>query len=105
MTIIANPIYDVVFKYLLEDLNIAKGLFSRIIGEEIESIEVKSQETIYEEVLIDHPGLRLLRLDFKAVICTKNPLFDPEDKTHDAPEFLRKKILTVWYYQQLQICQ
>ena len=31
---IANPIYDVVFKYLLEDNKIAKKLISLIIGEE-----------------------------------------------------------------------
>ncbi len=47
MIFIANPIYDVVFKYLLEDLNIAKGLFSRIIGEDTESLKVKSQETMH----------------------------------------------------------
>jgi hypothetical protein len=35
---IANPIYDVVFKYLLEDNKIAKKLISLIIGEEIQSL-------------------------------------------------------------------
>jgi hypothetical protein len=30
--ILANPIYDVVFKYLLEDLEIAKELLSTILG-------------------------------------------------------------------------
>jgi hypothetical protein len=38
--IIANPIYDVVFKYLLEDLEIARELLSMILGEEIVSIEI-----------------------------------------------------------------
>ena len=32
MITIANPIYDVVFKYLLEDLDIARDLLSLIIG-------------------------------------------------------------------------
>ncbi|MCP4402531.1 MAG: hypothetical protein GY801_35150 [bacterium] len=32
---IANPIYDVVFKYLLEDNEIAKLLISTIISEEV----------------------------------------------------------------------
>ena len=31
--IIANPIYDVVFKYLLEDVEIARELLSTILGE------------------------------------------------------------------------
>lgn len=93
MIYIANPIYDVVFKYLLEDLDIAKGLLSRIIDEEIESLEVQSQETMAEVVLLQHPALRLLRLDFKAVICKKNPLYREEDKDSKVPKFLRKKIL------------
>jgi hypothetical protein len=32
---IANPIYDVVFKYLMEDNKVAKKLISTIIGEKI----------------------------------------------------------------------
>jgi len=36
---IANPIYDVVFKYLLDDNRIAKLMISKIIGEEIETLE------------------------------------------------------------------
>ena len=93
MIFIANPIYDVVFKYLLEDLSIAKGLFSRIIGEEIESLEVKSQETMHEDIFKEHPGLRLLRLDFKAVICIPNPLYNPQNQASKESPFLRKKIL------------
>ena len=34
--LIANPIYDVVFKFLMEDAKIAKLLLSSIIGENIE---------------------------------------------------------------------
>lgn len=30
--LIANPIYDVVFKYLLEDIEIARGLLTAILG-------------------------------------------------------------------------
>ncbi len=43
--IIANPIYDVMFKYLLEDMEIARELLSTILGEEVQSLEVKHQET------------------------------------------------------------
>ena len=46
--IIANPIYDVVFKYLLEDIDIARELLSTILGEEIIGLEVKPQETAME---------------------------------------------------------
>lgn len=67
--IIANPIYDSVFKYLLEDLDIAKALISTIIGEEIISLDVKPQETLAE---IDSHVLTIFRLDFKAVIKTQD---------------------------------
>ena len=43
--IIANPIYDVVFKYLLEDAEIARDLLSTILGEEVVQLEFKPQET------------------------------------------------------------
>jgi hypothetical protein len=65
--IIANPLYDVVFKYLLEDTEIARGLLSAILGEEIQSLEVKPQETSVET----GASLRILRFDFKAVIRTQ----------------------------------
>ena len=42
--IIANPIYNVVFKYLLEDLEIARLFLSRIIGEEIVEVRLQPQE-------------------------------------------------------------
>jgi hypothetical protein len=62
--IIANPIYDVVFKYLMEDLDIARDFLSLIIGEEIISLIVKPQESIVEV----SNGMRVFRYDFKAVI-------------------------------------
>ena len=66
--IIANPIYDVVFKYLLEDLEIARELLSMILGEDIISIEIKPQETATE---ITGSNINILRFDFKAVIKTQ----------------------------------
>ena len=65
--LIANPIYDAVFKYLLEDMEITRGLLSVILGEEIETLEVKSQETATKSQKAD---LTILRYDFKAVIKT-----------------------------------
>jgi hypothetical protein len=44
MLIIANPIYDVVFKYLMANLDVAKGVISAIIDEEIVVLDFKSQE-------------------------------------------------------------
>jgi hypothetical protein len=61
---IANPIYDVVFKYLMEDTEIAKSILSAILNVEIVSLEIKPQELVTTTV----SGLRLMRIDFKATI-------------------------------------
>ena len=65
--LIANPIYDSVFKYLLEDADLAREFLATILGEEIIGIEVKPQETTTESA--DY-GVSIFRLDFKAVIRT-----------------------------------
>ena len=69
---IANPIYDVVFKYMMEDNAVAKLLISSIIGEDVVTLEPKPQEhtrdkdeeQIKEEIL----NLTVYRLDFSAKI-------------------------------------
>lgn len=43
--LIANPIYDLVFKYLMENLEIAKGIISTIIDEEIVHIDFQAKES------------------------------------------------------------
>ena len=65
--LIANPIYDTVFKFLLEDLTVARRLLSTIIGEEIIDLDVRPQEqtTPSNKFL-----LTVFRVDFKAVIRT-----------------------------------
>jgi hypothetical protein len=63
---IANPIYDIVFKYLMEDNDIAKGLLSAILNVQILSLEMKPQE-LSTHIL---NGIRLFRIDFKAIIRT-----------------------------------
>jgi hypothetical protein len=64
---IANPIYDVVFKYLMDDSKIAKLLISTIIGEKIISLDFLPQESILE---LEHRSLTVYRLDFSAKIQT-----------------------------------
>ena len=44
---IANPIYDVVFKYLMEDNDIARLIISTIIKKEIVSLEFRPQEKTF----------------------------------------------------------
>ena len=71
--IIANPIYDVVFKYLMEDIDIAKGLISAVIGEEVVELHFAAREQVAERAKTEvHPHLiSLYRLDFVATVRTK----------------------------------
>ena len=44
MITIANPIYDTVFKYLMEDERIARTILSALLKEEILRVEVRPHE-------------------------------------------------------------
>ena len=70
---IANPIYDVIFKYLLEDNKVAKLLLSAIIGETIEELSFSAQERMVEidSVAKDKPPLTVCHFDFSAKIRTE----------------------------------
>ena len=65
---IANPIYDAAFKYLMEDTEIAKALIGKIITEEIVELTLKPREVQHQS---DKYIVVILRVDFKAVIKTK----------------------------------
>jgi hypothetical protein len=62
---IANPIYDTVFKYLLEDNSLAKLIISTIIGEEITELDFCPQE---QSTTIAGRNLTVYRMDFAATI-------------------------------------
>lgn len=64
---IANPIYDVVFKYLMDDNRIARMLISKIIGDEIESLSFQPLEN---KVDLERQTITIYRLDFSAIIKT-----------------------------------
>jgi hypothetical protein len=65
---IANPIYDIVFKYLMEDLDIAKGILSAILDVEITELSMQPQETISETPENNNRAIRVYRIDFSAII-------------------------------------
>ena len=66
--IIANPIYDVVFKKMMENERVAKFFIGTLLEQTIETVEVKPQEFTYIDELA---GLAVFRLDFIATIKTK----------------------------------
>jgi len=66
--IIANPIYDTVFKRLMENNRVAKFFISTLIEEDIVKLTLKPQELTYN----DSPaGIAVFRYDFSAKIKTK----------------------------------
>ena len=69
--LIANPIYDVVFKYLMANLDIAKGVISTIIDEEIVTLDFKAQENIIKFKTSSKKELTYYHLDFIAKIKIK----------------------------------
>ena len=77
MTKIANPIYDVVFKYLLSDNKIAKLMLSTIIGKEVVTLQFRDTE---KRTDLDK-SIKYHRLDFSAEI---------KDKNNSEPEIRRK---------------
>jgi hypothetical protein len=78
--IIANPLYDVVFKGLMEDNRIATFFLETLLEESIVSLEVKTTESTmqlkdpemskekWEKKGIQRLGIHLIRLDFVATI-------------------------------------
>jgi hypothetical protein len=70
MSYIANPIFDVVFKYLMQDNPAAKLLLSAILDQEIELLEMLPQEHAVHQV--DRPELAVVRFDYRAIIREEN---------------------------------
>jgi len=61
---IANPIYDVVFKYLLDDEKVARLLLSALLGREVLELAYRATE-VRSDIA---PSVLVLRLDFAATI-------------------------------------
>ena len=64
---IANPIYDVVFKYLMEDNKIAKLVLSSIIGEKIIALDFLPRE---HTLILKEKSFTVQKMDFSAKIAT-----------------------------------
>jgi hypothetical protein len=70
--VIANPIYDTVFKKLMENERVAKFFVGTLMDEIIEDIKVMPQEFTYRNSL---DIMTIFRLDFIATIKTKEGTF------------------------------
>lgn len=101
MTIIANPVYDSVFKFLMEDKKVAKILLSALLKKEILELEMKSRE--YTSMFKN--CISLFRLDFSAKIRnadgTENLVLIELQKTWLMTETLRfRQYLGIQYLNQ-----
>ena len=69
---IANPMYNVIFKHLLEDMVSARLLIGAILGEEIETLELVPQENWVVVGLREGEGadFTVQRIDFAATVRT-----------------------------------
>ncbi len=61
---VANPIYDSVFKFLMEDERIARTVLSALLKKEVESVEMRR----HEHPNITRDKLSMFRIDFAARI-------------------------------------
>lgn len=89
MTIIANPIYDVVFKYMMKDERVAKLLLSALLQKEVVSLQMRR----HEYTGIRQTGISLFRIDFSANVRnedgTENLILIELQKTWLTTETLR----------------
>ena len=67
MAHVVNPIYDTVFKYIMQDEKVAKVLIGNILKTKVVSIQMNNNE--YAAMLPD--GKKVFKLDFSATILDK----------------------------------
>ena len=68
MAYVVNPIYDTVFKYIMQDEKVAKVLIGNILKTKVVSIQMNNNE--YAAMLPD--GKKVFKLDFSATILDKD---------------------------------
>ncbi len=64
MVTVANPIYDVVFKYLMEDLRVARTILSALLQREVLDVKVRPHEYSNQQ----RDSLSVFRIDFGATV-------------------------------------
>ena len=64
MVTVANPIYDIVFKYLMEDERIARTILSALLKKDITRVEIRPHEYANDK----RDTLSVFRIDFGATV-------------------------------------
>jgi hypothetical protein len=73
-TLIANPIYDEVFKYMMEDKKAANNFISTILNEDVVKLTPAPQEYVKKLDKIPEKSWSVQRLDYIAHIRTNDGL-------------------------------
>ena len=98
MIYVANPLYDAVFKYMMEDERIAKTLLSALLQKAVIAVEMRRHE--YPNIARD--AISMFRVDFAATVLeddgSKNLILIELQKTWLETETLRfRQYLAVQY--------
>ena len=98
MIYVANPLYDAVFKYMMEDERIAKTLLSALLQKTVITVEMRRHE--YPNIARD--AISMFRVDFAATVLeddgSKNLILIELQKTWLETETLRfRQYLAVQY--------
>ena len=98
MIYVANPLYDAVFKYMMEDERIAKTLLSALLQKTVIAVEMRRHE--YPNISRD--AISMFRVDFAATVLeddgSKNLIMIELQKTWLETETLRfRQYLAVQY--------
>ena len=64
MVTVANPVYDVVFKYLMEDMRVARTILSALLQQEVVKVEMRPHEYSNQQ----RDTLSVFRIDFGATV-------------------------------------
>ncbi len=67
---ILNPVYDTAFKYLMEDIEIAKELIALIIDQDVVELHPAPQEQTSVKIKMKYSQIALQHLDYVAIIKT-----------------------------------
>ena len=96
--LVANPIYDVVFKYLMEDERIARTILSALLKTDVIAVRMRRNEYSNKS----RESLSIFRIDFGATVCddkgNKKTILIEIQKTWVDSELLRfRQYLGVQY--------
>lgn len=67
---VANPLYDSVFKFMMEDEQVARTLLSALLKKDIVSVEMRPNE--YSNANKDNDRISIFRIDFGAIVREKD---------------------------------